>query len=74
MGLSWRRLARIVALAVIIGIGFFNLYQAALHWTLSDAAAYWNAGMRLREGRRSTRRSRTSMPRRCTDTPRGSPG
>ena len=49
-GLSWRRLARVVALAVIIGIGIFNLYQAALHWTLSDAAAYWNAGMRLRDG------------------------
>ena len=49
-GLSWHRLARIVALAVIIGIGFFNLYQAALHWTLSDAEAYWNAGLRLREG------------------------
>lgn len=50
MGPSARRLARIVALAVIIGIGFFNLYQAALHWTLSDAEAYWNAGLRLREG------------------------
>jgi len=44
------RLARTVALAVIIGIGLFNLYQAATHWTLSDAAAYWNAALRLREG------------------------
>jgi hypothetical protein len=50
MGLSWRRLARTAALAVIIGIGLFNLYQAALHWTLSDAGAYWNAGLRLRDG------------------------
>jgi hypothetical protein len=39
-----------VALAVVIAIGFFNLYQAAIHWTLSDAAAYWNAALRLREG------------------------
>jgi glycosyl transferase family 87 len=44
------RLARTVALAVIIGIGLFNLLQAVQHWTLSDAAAYWNAGLRLREG------------------------
>jgi hypothetical protein len=44
------RLARTVALAVVIGIGFFNVYQAAIHWTLSDAAAYWNAALRLREG------------------------
>jgi hypothetical protein len=48
--LTWTRLARIVALAVIIGIGLFNLLEAATHWTLSDAAAYWNAGLRLREG------------------------
>jgi hypothetical protein len=38
-----------VALAVIIGIGLVNLIQAATHWTLSDAAAYWNAGLRLRD-------------------------
>jgi hypothetical protein len=44
------RLARTVALAVVIGIGIFNLVQAATHWTLSDAAAYWNAAQRLREG------------------------
>jgi hypothetical protein len=47
---TWVRLARTVALAVIIGIGLFNLLQAATHWTLSDAAAYWNAALRLREG------------------------
>ena len=44
------RLARTVALAVIIGIGLFNLYQAVIGWTLSDAEAYWNAAMRLRLG------------------------
>jgi hypothetical protein len=46
----WVRLARIVALAVIIAIGIVNLYWAVTGWTLSDAAAYWNAGLRLREG------------------------
>jgi hypothetical protein len=44
------RLARIVAMAVIIGIGLFNLYHAVIGWTLSDAHAYWQAAMRLREG------------------------
>jgi hypothetical protein len=48
--MSAQRLARTVALAVIIGIGLVNLIQAASHWTLSDAAAYWNAGLRLRDG------------------------
>jgi hypothetical protein len=47
---SPRRLARIVALAVIIAIGLFNIYQAVIGWTLSDAAAYWQAGLRLRDG------------------------
>lgn len=44
------RLARTVALAVILAIGLVNLYWAVTAWTLSDAAAYWNAAMRLREG------------------------
>lgn len=44
------RLARTVAMAVIIGIGLFNLYAAATHWTLSDAAAYWQAALRIRDG------------------------
>ena len=44
------RLARTVALAVIIGIGIFNLERAVTGWTLSDAQAYWNAAMRLRAG------------------------
>ena len=45
-----RRLPRTVALAVVIGVGIFNLYQAAIGWNLSDAGAYWSAAMRLREG------------------------
>jgi hypothetical protein len=44
------RLAKTVALAVIIGIGIVNLWYAVTHWTLSDAGAYWEAGMRLRDG------------------------
>lgn len=44
------RLARTVALAVIIGVGIANLYYAGTHWTLSDAGAYWQAAIRLREG------------------------
>jgi hypothetical protein len=44
------RLARTVALAVIIGIGIFNLEKAVVGWTLSDAEAYCNAAMRLRAG------------------------
>jgi Glycosyltransferase family 87 len=44
------RLARTVALAVILAIGIVNLYWAVTGWTLSDAAAYWNAAMRLRDG------------------------
>jgi hypothetical protein len=44
------RLARTVAMAVIIGIGIFNLYQALIGWTLADASAYWNAALRLRAG------------------------
>lgn len=37
-------------MAVVIGIGLFNLFQAATNWTLSDADAYWNAALRLRDG------------------------
>ena len=44
------RLARTLALAVIIAIGIFNLWMAVTHWTLSDAGAYWQAGLRLRAG------------------------
>jgi hypothetical protein len=44
------RLGRTVALAVIIAIGIFNLYHAITGWTLSDAGAYWQAGLRIRSG------------------------
>jgi len=44
------RIARIVAAAVIIGVGISILYFAVTRWTQSDAAAYWNAALRLRHG------------------------
>ena len=44
------RLARTVALAVIIAIGIFNVYMAVTHWDLLDADAYWQAALRLRAG------------------------
>jgi len=44
------RLARTVALAVILAIALVNVYWAVKQWTLSDASAYWQAGLRLRDG------------------------
>lgn len=44
------RLPRTIALAVIVGIGIFNVWMAITNWTLSDSAAYWEAGLRLRAG------------------------
>jgi len=43
------RLARIVAMAVIIGVGISELWFAVTGWTQSDATAYWHAAQRLRE-------------------------
>jgi hypothetical protein len=42
------RLARIVAVAVIIGVGISELWFAVTGWTQSDATAYWHAAQRLR--------------------------
>ena len=44
------RLARIVAIAVIIGVGISELWFAITGWTQSDATAYWHAAERLRDG------------------------
>ena len=46
----WARLARIVALAVIIGIGFNHVWWSVVDWHLDDMNAYWDAGVRLRQG------------------------
>ena len=39
-----------MALAVILGVGISELCFAVTAWTQTDAAAYWNAAMRLRHG------------------------
>lgn len=44
------RLARVVALAVVIAIGITDLYWAFTQWHMADAGAYWNAAERLRHG------------------------
>lgn len=44
------RLARIVALAVIIGIGINHIYWSIADWHLKDMNAYWDAAVRLRDG------------------------
>jgi hypothetical protein len=54
--LDWRpprllvRAARMVALAIIIGMSIGYLYFAFSAWHMTDAGAYWNAAMRLRDG------------------------
>lgn len=48
--LSWVRLARLVALALIVGIGLNHLFWAISDWHLKDMNAYWEAGLRLRAG------------------------
>lgn len=44
------RLARIVVLAVIIGIGINHIYWSVIDWHLKDMNAYWDAALRLRHG------------------------
>ena len=44
------RIARLVAVAIVIGWSVANVIQRAGDWSLSDMDAYWNAAMRLREG------------------------
>ncbi len=43
------RLARVVGLAVIIGVGVNHLYWSVTDWHLKDMNAYWEAGLRLRQ-------------------------
>jgi hypothetical protein len=44
------RFARIVVLAIVIGIGIGDVYWSAAQWHMKDAGAYWEAAMRLRNG------------------------
>ena len=48
--IGWTRFARLLVLALVIGLGIANLYWSVTAWTLSDAGAYWEAAQRLREG------------------------
>lgn len=48
--MSLARIARLVAVAIVIGWSVANVIQRAGDWSLSDMDAYWNAAMRLREG------------------------
>ena len=47
---AWVRLARIIALAVIVGVGVNHVWWSIADWHLSDMNAYWDAGMRIRHG------------------------
>lgn len=44
------RAARLAVTALVLGLGISYLWFAASDWRLTDAEAYWNAGMRIREG------------------------
>lgn len=44
------RLARIVVLAIVIGIGVNHVWWSVADWHLDDMNAYWDAGVRLRTG------------------------
>ena len=48
--MSIRRLSRLVAHALLIGLGISMLYFAFADWSLSDAEAYWDAAWRIRVG------------------------
>lgn len=47
--LVWRA-ARIVALALLVGVGINHLYWSLTDWNLVDMRVYWDAAMRLRDG------------------------
>ncbi len=42
--------SRLVATALIVGVGLSQIIFAVADWHLSDMNAYWDAAMRLREG------------------------
>lgn len=44
------RVARLVALAIVIGWSVSNAWYRITDWSLSDMDAYWNAALRMREG------------------------
>ncbi|MEO8245857.1 MAG: glycosyltransferase family 87 protein [Chloroflexota bacterium] len=44
------QLPRLVVTAIVLGLGISYLWFAVSDWRLTDAEAYWNAAMRLRDG------------------------
>lgn len=44
------RAARLLVVAVVVGMGLAFLVWAVTRWTLADASAYWQAALRLRAG------------------------
>jgi hypothetical protein len=44
------RVARLLALAIVIGWSVANAWYRVTDWSMSDLDAYWNAALRVREG------------------------
>ena len=44
------RYARLLIVAVVVGVGIGHLYWSVIDWHMADAGAYWQAALRLREG------------------------
>ena len=44
------RYARLVAIAIVVGVGLSQVILTVADWHLRDADAYWNAALRLRAG------------------------
>lgn len=49
-GAATRRVARLFVVALVLGVGISQLIFTVTEWPLTDAGAYWNAALRLREG------------------------
>jgi hypothetical protein len=48
--MSVARLARMVAIAVLVGVAVSHLRWMIADWNLHDMNVYWDAAMRLRNG------------------------
>ena len=44
------RYARLLIVAVVVGVGIGHLFWSVIDWHMADAGAYWQAALRLREG------------------------
>jgi hypothetical protein len=48
--MTLKSVGRLIAIALVVGLSISVLIFAVTDWRLSDAEAYWNAAIRLREG------------------------